>query len=101
MWLKFLKFSLRVLLSVPGKLYGRALTERLMQATEEKVSGEEEGFRKWKNCLEIFTTKMLVEEYSGENKKLYAAFMDFEKSYDRLDGEALWTVLKIFGVEGS
>ncbi len=38
--------------------------------------------------------KMLVEEYLGKDKKLYAAFMDLKKAYDRVDREALWSVLK-------
>ncbi len=42
--------------------------------------------------------KRLVEEYLGKDKKLYAAFMDLEKAYDRADREALWSVLKIYGV---
>ncbi len=43
---------------------------------------------------------MLVEEYLGKDKKLYAAFMDLEKAYDRIEREALWKVLKIYGVGG-
>ncbi len=31
-------------------------------------------------------------------KKLYAAFMDLEKAYDMVDREALWNVLRIYGV---
>ncbi len=42
--------------------------------------------------------KRLVKEYLGKDKKLYAAFMDFEKAYDMADREALWSVLKIYGV---
>ncbi len=41
-----------------------------------------------------------MEEYSGKDKKLYAAFMYLEKVYDRVDREALWSVLKICGVGG-
>ncbi len=44
--------------------------------------------------------KKLVEEYLGKDKKLYAAFMDLEKAYDRVDREALWSVLRIYGVVG-
>ncbi len=36
----------------------------------------------------------------GKDKKLYAAFMDLEKAYDRVDREALWSVLRIYGVGG-
>ncbi len=31
---------------------------------------------------------------------MYAAFMDLEKAYDRVDRKALWNVLKIYGVGG-
>ncbi len=44
--------------------------------------------------------KRLVEEYLGKGKKLYAAFMDLEKAYDRVDREALQSVLYIYGVDG-
>ncbi len=43
---------------------------------------------------QIFAIKMLVEEYLGKDRKLYAAFMDFKKAYDRVDWKALWNVLK-------
>ncbi len=41
---------------------------------------------------------ILVEEYLGKDKKLYAAFMDLENAYDRVDRETLWSVLNIYGV---
>ncbi len=44
--------------------------------------------------------KRLVEGYLGKVKKLYAAFMDLEKAYDGVDREALWSVLRIYGVGG-
>ncbi len=36
----------------------------------------------------------------SKRKKLYAAFMDLEKTYDRVDWLALWDVLKIHSVGG-
>ncbi len=44
--------------------------------------------------------KRLVEEYLGKDKQLHAAFMDLEKTDDRVDREALWSVLKLYGVGG-
>ncbi len=38
---------------------------------------------------QIFAIKILVEEYLGKARKLYAAFMDLGKAYDRVDREAL------------
>ncbi len=44
--------------------------------------------------------KRLVKEYLGKDEKLYAAFMDLEMAYDRVDREALWSVLEIYSVGG-
>ncbi len=50
------------------------------------MSEEQGGFRKGRGCVDhIFAMKMLVKEYLGKDKKLYAAFMDLEKAYDRVD----------------
>ncbi len=69
--------------------------------TEKKVSNEQGSFRKGKICVnQIFAVEMLLEEYLGKARKLYAAFMDLEKAYDRVDRKVLWNVLKIYGVGG-
>ena len=31
-----------------------------------------------------------------KDEKLYAAFVDLEKAYDKVDREALWNVLKTY-----
>ncbi len=65
------------------------------------MSEEQGGFRKGRGCVDqIFAMKRLVEEYLGKVKKLYAAFMDLEKAYDRVNREALWSVLRIYDVGG-
>ncbi len=45
--------------------------------------------------------KEVLQEYLGKGKKLYGAFMDLEKVYDKVDREVLWNVLKIYGMGGS
>ncbi len=83
------------------KVYGRILTERLMEVTEGMVSEDQGGFRKGRGSVnQIFGMKRLVEGYLGKDKKLYATFMDLEKAYDRVDREAPWNVLRIYGVSG-
>ena len=89
------------LLSIPGKVYARILTVRMMEITESRVSEEQGGFRKGRGCVDqIFTVRMTAEKYLAKGKKLYVAFMDLEKAYDRVDWNALWDVLKIYGVGG-
>ena len=89
------------LLSIPGKVYGRILIERVTEMTESKISQEQGGFRKGRGCIDqIFTVKSVAEKYLSKGRKLYAAFMDLEKAYDRVDREGLWEVLRIYGVGG-
>ncbi len=46
------------LLSVPGKIYGRILNERLMKITNKSVGDEQGGFRKGRGCVDqIFAMK--------------------------------------------
>ncbi len=49
-------------------------------------------------------SEIFLQDGSRENinkrKKNYAALVDLEKAYDRVDWLALWDVLKIYGVGG-
>ncbi len=59
------------------------------------------GFRKGRECVDqIFAMKTLVEDYLGKDRKLCAAFTDLQKANDRVDREALWSVLRTYGVGG-
>ncbi len=54
-------------LSVPGKIYGRILNERMMKITDKSVGAEQGGFRKGRECVDqIFAVTMLVEKYLEE-----------------------------------
>ncbi len=89
------------LLSIPGNVYGKVIIERVQQLTEEKIREEQGGFRKgWECGDQIFSFRMVARKILAKGKKLYAAFMDLEKTYDRVDGPALWDVLKRYGVGG-
>ncbi len=59
------------------------------------------GFREGRGCIDhIFTVKILVEKYLEKDRKLFAAFMDLEKAYDRDNRKGLWDTLKVYGVGG-
>ena len=89
------------LLSIPGKVYGMVLIERVKDITDCRISREQGAFRKGKGCIDqIFTVKMVAEKYLAKGRKMYAAFMDLEKAYDRIDWTGLWEVLGIYGVGG-
>ena len=35
-----------------------------------------------------------------KKRKVYVAFMDLEKAYDRVDRDAMWQVMEIYGIGG-
>ncbi len=44
--------------------------------------------------------RMITEKTLLKDKNVYAALMDLETAFDRVDCEALWDVLRIYGVSG-
>ncbi len=42
----------------------------------------------------------LVEKYLEKDRKLFAAFVNLEKAYDRVDRKGLWDTLRVYGVGG-
>ena len=89
------------LLSMPGKVFGRILIERVMENTEGQIGEEQCGFRKGRSCADqIFALRQLCEKMFEKKKRVYLAFMDLEKAYDRVDRSAMWQVMRIYGIGG-
>ncbi len=42
----------------------------------------------------------MFEKYLEKYRKLFAAFMDLEKAYDRVHRTGLWDTLRVYGVGG-
>ena len=90
------------LLSVVGKVYGRVLINRIRDKTESVIAEVQGGFRKGRGCTDqTFIVRQIGEKYIAKGKDVYFAFLDLEKAYDRVDREAMWRVLKIYGIGGS
>ena len=89
------------LLSVVGKVYGRVLINRIRDKTENVISEVQGGFRRGRGCTDqTFVVRQIGEKYAAKGKDVYFAFLDLEKAYDRVDREAMWKVLRIYGVGG-
>ena len=89
------------LLSVPGKVYGRILIERVIENSEGQIGEEQSGFRKGRSCADqIFVLRQLCEKMKQKKRRVCIAFMDLEKAYDRVDREAMWQVMRIYGIGG-
>ncbi len=77
------------LLSVPGKIYGRILNERMMKITDKIVGDKQGGFWKGRGCVDqIFAMKILVEKYLEKDRKLFAALWTWRRHMIELTGRA-------------
>ena len=89
------------LLSIPGKVYGRILIERVRGMTEGMIGEEQCGFRSGRGCIDqVYVMKQMSEKFVDKNKELCVAYMDLEKAYDRIDRNAMWRVLGVYGING-
>uniref|UniRef100_UPI0025A0B55C hypothetical protein n=1 Tax=Klebsiella pneumoniae TaxID=573 RepID=UPI0025A0B55C len=60
------------LLSIPGKVYGRVVIEKVRELTERFVGEEQCGFRKGRGCVDqIFVMNQLSEKFVSKGKNLY------------------------------
>ena len=89
------------LLRVVGKVYGRILIDRIREKTENVIMKVQSGFRRGRGCTDqIFIVRRICEKYLGKGKDVYFAFLDLEKAYDRVDRDAMWNVLRLYGIGG-
>ena len=83
------------LLSVPGKVLGMILNDRMRSITEARIMQEQVGFRPGRGCMEnVFVIRQLAEKMLERGKRLHAAFLDLDKAYDRVWRTGLWEALK-------
>lgn len=91
------------ILSCTSKLFTTCLNNRLVKYLDiNNCIGEEQaGFRPQYSTLDhIFTLHVLVELFKAKSKRLYCAFIDFEKAFDKINRYALWDKLHKNNIDG-
>ena len=84
-----------------GKIFCSILNERLSAMIEQLgVIGEEQnGFRKDRRAEDnIYVINEMIERKKRDGDRVYMAFLDIEKAYDRVNREQLCRVLESVGV---
>ena len=98
------------IISCLGKVFNAVINERFsMYADLNEIIGEEQaGFRAGYSTQDhIFTLQSIIEIYlkvisKPKNKKrLYCAFIDYQKAFDLVDRTSLWTKLLACNIKGN
>ena len=89
---------------------GLKLTEQVMKVLERivdslirqlvSIDDSQFGFIPGRGTTDaIFVVRQLQEKYLAANKRLYMAFVDLEKAFDRVPWKVIWWALRKLGVE--
>ncbi|CAF1430979.1 unnamed protein product [Didymodactylos carnosus] len=85
-----------MLLSIPGKVLCGILADRIRPEIEKVLREEQAGFRPNRGCSDqIFTLRRIIEK---SRYGIILNFIDFEKAFDSVPQEALWEILKSYGI---
>ena len=93
-----------------GNYPGLKLIEQVMKLLERIVDGlirqvvstddSQFSFVLGRGTIDaIFVVRQLQEKYLAANKRLYMAFVDLEKAFDRVPPKVIWWALRKLGVD--
>ena len=89
------------LINILGKIYSQILLNRLTKWSEQNdvINQCQFGFQSKKSTTDcIFILTSLISKTLANKQKLYCAFIDFEKAFDKINRLLLWNKLLEIGV---
>ena len=87
------------LISHASKVMLKILQERLQQYMNQELSDVQAGFRKGRGTRHQIANFCLIIEKAREfQKNIYFCFIDYAKSFDCVDHNKLWKILKEMGI---
>jgi hypothetical protein len=91
------------LCNISSKVYAAVINARLQRWVElNNITGEwQAGFKKGYSTIDhMFTLLASVQKQFSSNRKLYVAFIDFEKCFDSINRNLLWPILLKNNIKG-
>ena len=87
------------LITHTSKILLQVIKKRITPMIERKLSENQLGFRKGRGTREgIFQVRQLGERLIQMNRKLYMAFIDYSKAFDRVQHQKLMDLMKRTGI---
>ena len=81
------------LTSVPSKVFGRVIIDRIRDGVDKKLRKEQAGFRRGRSTVEqFFILRNIIEQVAEWQSTLNITFVDFEKAFDSVHRESLWKI---------
>lgn len=87
------------LLSIPGKVYALVIMARVSCHIDAQLLDCQSAFRRGRGLTDsLFTIRMIMSKCVEFGQPLHMAFVDLRKAYDSVPRDALWRVLRVYGV---
>ena len=86
------------LLSLVGKVFCSIIHSRMKKKTEEILSESQAGFRPGRSTADqLFSLRQITEKYNEIGKPLYLCYIDYQKAFDTVWQEGLWSAMRHLG----
>jgi hypothetical protein len=89
--------------NISSKVYSTIINRRIQTwVSENDITGEfQAGFKPGYSTIDnIFVLMACVQKQFALNRKLYVAFIDFQKAFDSINRHLLWPILNKNGIKG-
>jgi hypothetical protein len=87
------------LINVASKIFARCIFDRIQVPIDGLLRNQQAGFRAGRACTDqISVLRQMIEEAQEFQRTLVMNFVDFEKAFDSVCREALWEIMKDYGI---
>lgn len=87
---------------LPGiyKLFSSLINQRISNKLESEQPIEQAGFRKKISTIDhIHSLELVIEKYQEKQRRLYIAFIDYQKAFDTVSHRGIWKALEDQGLK--